>query len=75
MELQKQCSHEIECKPLTSLEELLKWNKDKTTHQPAKLSKATVLQFDSNGKPLNDSVPPPKLLICHDMKGGYLEDR
>ena len=56
----------LEVKPLKTLQELLKWT------QSSELSSS--LSAVSHLPPLPASSRN-KTLVCHDMKGGYLEDR
>ena len=63
------------CRPLTSLQELLQWTEEKACHNLAKKRKVTKALFRSNGERMKDAENTPRLMICHDMKGGYQEDR
>lgn len=51
-----------ECRPLSSLEELDQWTPSKAIFK----GKSLEDHFFYGGK---------KIVFCHDMKGGYLEDR
>lgn len=60
---------EEEIRPLKSLEELLKWKEPKRC--VAEIQHVSPLCSYTCSK----ASTHPLTLVCHDMKGGYLDDR
>lgn len=54
-------------KPLKSLQELIEWEPSQVDPEAVAKSMSKTMEQ----KPVNQ----PKLLVCHDMAGGYNEDR
>jgi hypothetical protein len=65
VEVRKGIAESIECKPIDNIDDLLSWTPESVDERLIG-NKLTMKRDKSDTR---------QLLLCHDMKGGYLEDR